>query len=120
MATLKRPGGDTEDWYGQVGGPQRELAAAVRKLIRSAAPKLEERILWGMPWYLGKEKVLVVTATGERINLGFWRGTSLKDPKGLLEGTGKGMRHVKLRSVDEVRAPAVKTLIQEALVLDRK
>jgi len=120
VVAFKEPGGDAEGWYRELGAPQREIAAAMRRLIRSAAPKLEERILWGMPWYLGKEKVFVVMATGQRINLGFWRGTALKDSKGLLEGTGKGMRHVKLRSLGEVRAPAVRALIREALALDIK
>jgi hypothetical protein len=118
MAPIKRPG-DPESWYAALGPPQREIAAAVRKILHASAPKLEERILWGMPWYLGKDKVFVVMATGQRINLGFWRGVDLEDPKGLLEGTGKGMRHVKLRTVKEARAPAVKALIRSALFLDK-
>ena len=84
MGTFKRPRGDPDGWYGALGSPQKEIAAAVRKLIRANAPKLEERIMWGMPWYLGKEKVLVVMATGKRVNLGFWRGVDLDDPKALL------------------------------------
>ena len=33
------------------------------------------------------------------INLGFYQGALLGDPAGLLEGTGKGLRHVKIRSL---------------------
>jgi hypothetical protein len=31
------------------------------------------------------------------VNLGFYQGALLVDPKRLLEGTGKGLRHVKIR-----------------------
>ncbi|WP_418318901.1 DUF1801 domain-containing protein [Piscinibacter sakaiensis] len=48
------------------------------------------------------------------VNLGFYIGTSLQDRSKLLEGTGKNLRHVKLRSVEEARAPAVRALIETA------
>ena len=49
------------------------------------------------------------------VNLGFYKGADLADPEGLLEGTGAKMRHVKIRSVDDVAQPALRTLIQAAL-----
>ena len=49
------------------------------------------------------------------VNLGFFHGSSLKDSDNLLEGTGKKMRHVKVRSLKEVQNPALRTLILEAL-----
>ena len=48
------------------------------------------------------------------VNLGFYRGTSLTDPGNLLEGTGARMRHVKMRSVEDVKRPGVRDLIREA------
>ena len=49
------------------------------------------------------------------VNLGFYQGVDLADPEGLLEGTGAKMRHVKVRSVDEARRPAVRALVVGAL-----
>ena len=49
------------------------------------------------------------------VNLGFYKGTDLMDPEGLLEGTGKKMRHVKVRSVESAGQPALRALIEEAL-----
>lgn len=49
------------------------------------------------------------------VNLGFFRGGSLDDPKGLLEGTGKNMRHVKIRSMEVAGNDALATLIRLAL-----
>jgi len=38
----------------------------------------------------------------------------MDDPDGLLEGTGKGMRHVKLREPNDADRPAVKRLVRQA------
>lgn len=48
------------------------------------------------------------------VNVGFFRGAEIDDPQGLLEGTGKFMRHVKLRPGNDVDAQALKKLIETA------
>lgn len=48
------------------------------------------------------------------VNVGFFHGASLPDPAGLLEGTGKRMRHVKLRPGREVDVDALTALIDAA------
>jgi len=48
------------------------------------------------------------------VNLGFFQGTSLMDPQGLLEGTGKKLRHIKLRTVHDTEQPSVRALVEEA------
>jgi len=47
-------------------------------------------------------------------NVGFLRGSALSDPRGLLEGTGKLGRHVKLRPGVTVNSPALEALIEDA------
>lgn len=48
------------------------------------------------------------------VNLGFFQGTKLMDPHGLLEGTGAKLRHIKLRTVAETEQPGVRELVEEA------
>lgn len=48
------------------------------------------------------------------VNAGFFRGAEIADPEGLLEGTGKFMRHVKLRPGCNVNATALRKLIDAA------
>jgi hypothetical protein len=50
------------------------------------------------------------------VNVGFFRGADLPDPAGILEGSGKFMRHVKLRPGTAVDASALRTLIRAAYV----
>ena len=49
------------------------------------------------------------------VNLGFYQGVDLADPKELLEGTGAKMRHVKIRSIDDAKRSEIRALINAAL-----
>jgi hypothetical protein len=60
-----------------------------------------------------------VNAFKTHVNVGFFHGAVLEDPAGLLEGTGKRMRHVKLNPRREVNAAALSDLI-DAAYLDIK
>jgi hypothetical protein len=51
--------------------------------------------------------------------LGFYHGTSLKDPYGRFEGTGKNLRHVKVREMSQAKDPAIETGLIEAIA-DRR
>ena len=55
-----------------------------------------------------------VNAFTAHVNVGFFRGAELPDPDGLMAGTGKFMRHVKLRPECDVDATAVLKLIDAA------
>lgn len=49
------------------------------------------------------------------VNLGFYKGAELPDPAGLLEGTGKKLRHIKTRSLADADRPEARALISAAL-----
>lgn len=55
-----------------------------------------------------------VNAFREHVNVGFFHGASLADPAGLLEGSGKRMRHVKLRWGQKIDQAALAALIEAA------
>lgn len=55
-----------------------------------------------------------VNAFQAHVNVGFFRGATIADPTGLLEGTGRFMRHVKLRPSVPVDTVALRELIQGA------
>lgn len=63
---------------------------------------------------VGDAAFAYVNAFTAHVNVGFIRGAELPDPDGLLQGTGKFMRHVKLRPGDEVDAGALRALIEAA------
>jgi hypothetical protein len=49
------------------------------------------------------------------VNLGFYQGAALKDPTGLLEGAGKNLRHIKIRSLSEVSKKEIGDLLKASL-----
>lgn len=55
-----------------------------------------------------------VNAFRDHVNVGFFCGAALADPDGLLEGTGKFMRHVKLKSGKSANSAALLELIEAA------
>jgi hypothetical protein len=54
------------------------------------------------------------------VNLMFARGTDLADEEGLLEGTGRRARHVKIRREEDAERPGVRVLLEEAVALARR
>ena len=98
--------------------PQREVARALRQLILETVPGLQEKVMYGVPWYRGKDYVCAIASHSDHTNLEFYRGSSLRDPGRLLEGTGKNLRHVKIFVVEDVGQPRLKALLREALDLD--
>jgi hypothetical protein len=96
------------------------VAEAAHRVVKKVAPQLRTEIRWGLPWWVGKDLVLVIDAFTHHVGVEFWRGSSLRDPQGLLEGTGKNLRHVKLKTLAEARAPAFESLVREAVRLDSR
>lgn len=62
-------------------------------------------------------KGLIFTVAPHRahVSLGVAGGATMPDPSGLLEGSGKVHRHVKLRSVADIDRPELRALMREAI-----
>ena len=63
---------------------------------------------------LGDVPFAYVNVFTSHVNVGFFQGASLPDPAHLLQGTGKYMRHVKLKPVTPTNAAALSELIEVA------
>ena len=97
------------------------VAKAVRALVRKTVKGGEEYVNpWKIPSFDSNGPLCCFMVGKEHVTFAFLRGAALSDPEKLLEGTGKGVRHVKLRSIAEVKRPGVKKLIAEAAKMNRK
>lgn len=95
------------------------VADAVRALVRKVAPESREIINpWGLPTFEYYGPICYLMIGKNHITFGFPRGTSLQDSAKLLEGTGKNLRHVKLRGVSDVHDANLRQLILEAKALN--
>jgi len=117
----RRTASDASEYLKSVAESVRPVAVALRRLVLKAAPSLTERMRYGMPQYVrDKHTVVYIMPAADHVNLGFYDGVDLDDPKKLLDGTGKRLRHVKVRNVQEVRSLALSTLIEEAVRVREK
>lgn len=88
--------------------PQKEIVSRLRKIILRTFPDVKEEMKMGVPWYEGK---IYVAALKDHINLGFClKGLSRKE-KGLLEGSGRTMRHVKIHSLKDIDDKKIEKLL---------
>jgi len=99
----------------------RALALAACALIQRFVPNAVEIINPGhrVVTYGKGENMMAqlcyVAAFKNHINIGFENGTELADPRMLLEGTGKRLRHVKIRQAEDLDNPALHDLIRASL-----
>ena len=96
---------------GEVGA----IAQRWFELIRDCGDDVRELLHDGHPTAcVGDAAFAYVNAFKGHVNVGFFRGAEIADPHGLLEGTGKFMRHVKLRPEHDVDAKALMKLVETA------
>ena len=96
----------------------RPVLRDLRELVRKELPEAKEELKWGRPVYSLDHIVCYLAAFGDHANLGFYRGVELKDPKGLLAGEGKKLRHIKVYNREQIRRRWYGTLIRQAAKLD--
>jgi len=100
---------------------QAEIVSILRNLVIEAAPKAVEGFKWNQPVFEWNGPFVYIKAFKNHINFGFWRGIDLPDPEGILSGTGKKMRHVQLRAVEDIDRDQLQMFVRVALALnDRK
>ena len=91
------------------------IIKALRAFVKRTAPKLEESVKWGNGcWVNGKAPVAYVYSDKGFVQFGFFRGAALEDKKGLLEGKGQYVRHIKVRAVADIDRAAFAALLRQA------
>jgi hypothetical protein len=100
-----------------------ELALALREMMLEAAPDAVEAIYdaynavaigFSFTGRL-KDSFCHIAAYSQHVNLGFNRGATLPDPNGVLQGSGKAVRHVKIARQSDLAAPYLPRYIQAAI-----
>lgn len=95
---------------------QRPLAEAMRDRVREVLPDATEAVKWGaLTWIApGKRNVTALGIYDDHINLVLHEGALLLNPHGLIEGTGKRLRHIKCWTVEDVARPGLREALEAA------
>jgi hypothetical protein len=92
-----------------------ELAARLREMIHEQISEAAEDVKWGQPTFIvDGTKLFYLADAKDHIKFGLFFGADLPDPQGIVEGTGKKMRHVKIGGVDDLDEAAINELIRAA------
>ena len=98
---------------------KKEIVKALREIILSIDPSLNESLKWKQPVYSKKGDICYIFPAGDHVNLGFYNGTELRDPKKMLEGTGKNMKHIKIRGLENIDKEYFWELVCDAISKDK-
>ena len=89
---------------------------ALRTFVKRVAPQLQESVKWGNGcWLQGQAPVAYVYSAPDHVQFGFFGGSALKDPKRLLNGEGKFVRHIKVGKRSDIDERAFGTLLRQAV-----
>jgi len=90
--------------------PQREICLRLRRIIFQTFPGIEEEMKWGVPTYAKGKYYLV--ALKDHVNFGFSLKGLSKEEQKLFEGSGKTMKHIKIRSLKEINEKEIVELLK--------
>jgi hypothetical protein len=95
-------------------------------MVLSEAPEAKE--IWFKSYALSMTYSLTdrwtdgfchVVVYRRHVNLGFNRGCDLHDPKGVLVGSGKVIRHIRIQTADDARQPHLRAFVKAAIKLSK-
>ena len=89
------------DW--QIDNPALyEIANSVRTRILQLADTVDEEVKYGGILFAAPESFCGIFVYKQHVSVEFSHGAKILDPHGLLEGKGKGRRHLKLHTIEDV------------------
>ena len=104
-----------DSWMKEHTGELGAIAQKWFEVMRNCGDEIRELLHDGCPTAcLGDAAFGYVNVFTSHVNVGFFQGSSLPDPARMLQGTGKFMRHVKLKLGTTANAAALRRLIEAA------
>ena len=96
------------------------VSRTLRAMVKHAMPQANEVLFardnhfaYGMSESM-RDRIVYICPMRDYVRLGFMYGGFLPDPEGMLVGTGKRLRHVKVRTLQGADDPAIERLLEAA------
>ncbi len=89
------------------------IAEQLRTMVFKMYPKTSERIIYGGIMFTYGEDFGGIFVSKNHVSFEFSKGYTFKDPKKLLEGTGKYRRHLKIKSVADIENKEVSSFVAQ-------
>ncbi|MDV2684685.1 DUF1801 domain-containing protein [Alkalihalophilus lindianensis] len=99
--------------------PIQDITNNLRVLIFKSSPEIIEEVKWSKPSYDQNGLVCYLAPAKKHVNLGFYQGSDLTDKEAVLQGTGKQMRHIQVKKIEDIKPDLFISMIQEAIELNK-
>jgi hypothetical protein len=107
--------GNFDEYLKDQSPKNQAIIRGLRRLVKRVEPGLSETVKWGNGcWVGGSGPVAYVYSAPDHVQFGFFRGSSLQDPKGLLQGKGEYVRHTKVRQPSGIDERSFASLLRQA------
>jgi len=99
------------------------LALGVRTVVHQELAPCHEYIfemrskvvlLYGATEHVIVDGICQIGVFARHVTLAFPRGADLHDPAGILEGSGKGMRHIRVKKLSDLDRPEIRAFLRQA------
>ena len=110
-----------DQWKNDQKKSSQALIQVLRKIVVDCSLPLVETVKWGNGcWIKGDLPILYIHALTDGVQFGFFAGSMITDPKEILEGKGKFVRFITVKSKDDVDAKYFAVLIKKATKIKYK
>jgi hypothetical protein len=109
----KALGKDVDSIVKQLKPDQKKIAEKFRSIVKETLPDAVETVKWGNIMYVyNGQNLSWFLFYKDHADFGFFKGAQLKSK--FLEGTGKGLRHIKVRSLEGIDEAEFSRLLKDA------
>ena len=118
MRSILRPAALIETWFDTLRPEQKDLARLLRDLVVSTAPDLAISVKWGnLMFTYERTHAVAIVMYKDHANLQIFNGALLVDRFPELEGSGRGVRHLRFRYRFPVDEELVRLVVQACVEL---
>jgi hypothetical protein len=107
-----------DDFMTSVGVSLKPAVIKIREIILNSSKDLKEGIKWRSPVFYINENICGINIHKNHINLQFFHGAQF-DTENILEGSGTGMRHLKIVKIQDVDEKVISSLMKKAIKYDK-
>ncbi|MBT8297361.1 MAG: DUF1801 domain-containing protein [Maribacter sp.] len=92
-----------------------QILIKLREVVFEHYPKVEEKIMYGGIIFIFKEGFCGVFVYRNHVSFEFSNGYKFEDPENLLEGKGKYRRHLKFKSIEDIKTKTVDYFLKQTI-----
>ena len=105
---------DTTDSITKELKPDKRAIETLRTITKKAVQEAEETVKWHAVTYIyNGSNITGLHVYKDHVNIGFFKGAMIKSP--MLEGTGKGFRHIKVWKISELEEKEAAKLLKASV-----